>query len=166
MKFMRKTTAFVFAGASFAAAVYAAAATEATTSRIWTSDSLKNGNFNLSYATPDSDDVGVVMTCAPGQGTVNVFLSETSDKFKAGEKATAVLSAGPARLSFPVTFEPNEEAGVPSAEGDAPLNHPFFSQLKGAGKLTIAINGWTGSFPLKGVDEEAAKFIPACSKQE
>ena len=163
MKFMYKAAAFAVAGASFVSAVSAAAAPEAT-SRIWLAGGLKKAQPTLAYSTPESDDIGVILSCKGGGGTVKVFLSETSDKFKPGQTATVAWSVGSTKSSFSATFKPNEEAGVPSAEGSTPLNDPVLGQLKDAGKLTFSIDQWSESFPLKGIGEQAAKFVAACSK--
>jgi hypothetical protein len=162
MKLAYRTAALAMAGAALVST--AATAAPQTSSRVWVAGGLKKGDPSLSYSTPDSDDIGIVLSCKRGQGSVKIFISETSDKFKPNGTATGVLSVGSAKLSFSASFTPNEEAGIPSLEGSAPLKNELFSQLKGSGKLQISIDEWSDSFPLKGIDEQAAKFIAACSK--
>ena len=103
-----------------------------TDQRVWTLGGLEEKNADsiyLGYGVPESDDSLGSFTCAPGSGLVKIWIAETSDKLKAGDKATAILSVGEKTAKVAGKLVPNEEAGVPSFEGRLPAKDPIFAAM-------------------------------------
>jgi hypothetical protein len=118
----------------------------------------------LSYGVPDSEETVLSMRCVEHSGELSIFISDTSDTFKPGQKTTVSFSVGVVKASFPGEILANEMSGIPSAEVKAPVADPVFQAVKDTERLTIAINTWSNSVPLKGASAKMAEFITACSK--
>ncbi|MGD9542620.1 MAG: hypothetical protein AB7F41_02760 [Methylocystis sp.] len=139
-----------------------------TDQRVWTLGGLEekaSDSVYLGYGVPESDDSLGSFTCAPGSGVVKIWIAETSDKLKAGGKATALLSVGPQSAKVAGKLFPNEEAGVPSFEGRLPAKDPIFAAMAGGQTLDIAIGGAKRSAPLADASEKFRKFAAACAKR-
>src|SRR4051794_36288116 len=75
-------------------------------------------NAVLAYGIDNAEGTPIVFNCRAGSGAVGVFFSETSEAFKPGRSATATLTAGRVTAKMTGRLLPNEEAGVPSFEGN------------------------------------------------
>jgi len=156
----------VIAGALTLAMIIRAGAQ--TAQRVWTLGGLEEKDADsiyLGYGVPETDDSLGSFTCAPGSGSVKVWIAETSDKLKAGDKATATLSVGQKTAKVAGKLIPNEEAGVPSFEGRLPAKDPIFSAMTGGETLDIAIGGAQRTAPLADAAEKFRKFAAACAKR-
>lgn len=139
-----------------------------TAQRVWTLGGLEEKDADsiyLGYGVPESDDSLGSFTCAPGSGVVKVWIAETSDKLKAGDKATAIFSVGDKKSKVAGKLIPNEEAGVPSFEGSLPAKDPIFAAMTGGETLNIAIGGAQRTAPLADATEKFKKFAAACAKR-
>jgi len=139
-----------------------------TAGRVWTLGGLEEKDADsiyLGYGTPESDDSLGSFTCAPGSGVVKIWVAETSDKLKAGDKATAVLSVGQKTAKVAGKLVPNEEAGVPSFEGSFQAKEPIFAAMTSGETLSISIGGAQRTAPLAEAAEKFKKFAAACAKR-
>jgi hypothetical protein len=139
-----------------------------TDQRVWTLGGLEEKNADsiyLGYGVPESDDSLGSFTCAPGSGSVKIWIAETSAKLKAGGKTTAILSVGDKMAKVAGKLLPNEEAGVPSFEGSLPAKDPIFAAMAGGETLDIAVGGIKRSAPLADATEKFKKFAAACAKR-
>lgn len=155
-----------FAGALILAALSAARAEP--DARAWILGGLEDKNADsiyLGYGTPESDDSVVSFTCAPESGVAKIWISETSDKLKAGEKATALLAVGGTKAKAAGKLMPNEEAGVPSFEGRLPAKDPIFAAMAAGETLDLSVGAAKHSAPLAGASDKFQKFAAACAKR-
>jgi hypothetical protein len=139
-----------------------------TSQRVWTLGGLEEKDADsiyLGYGVPESDDSLGSFTCAPGSGVVKIWIAETSDKLKAGDKAAAIFSVGDKKSKVAGKLIPNEEAGVPSFEGSLPAKDPIFAAMAGGDTLNIAIGGAQRTAPLADATEKFKKFAAACAKR-
>jgi hypothetical protein len=139
-----------------------------TSQRVWTLGGLEEKDADsiyLGYGVPESDDSLGSFTCAPGSGVVKIWIAETSDKLKAGDKATAIISVGDKKSKVAGKLIPNEEAGVPSFEGSLPAKDPIFAAMSNGETLNIAIGGAQRTAPLADATEKFKKFAAACAKR-
>lgn len=136
--------------------------------RVWILGGLEDKNADsiyLGYGTPESDDSVVSFTCAPESGVMKIWISETSDKAKAGEKATALLAVGATKAKAAGKLMPNEEAGVPSFEGRLPAKDPIFTAMATGETLDLSVGSAKHSTPLAGDSDKFRKFAAACAKR-
>lgn len=136
--------------------------------RIWMSEGLekkKPTRIYLSYGVPESDDTTSSFSCKAGSGDVEVWVLETSDKLKAGKKASAVFSVGETKSTVAGALMPNEDAGVPSFKGKMPATDPLFAAMAQGKELVMTIGPSRQTAPLKGVAGKITKFIAACAKR-
>jgi hypothetical protein len=136
--------------------------------RVWTLGGLEEKDADsiyLGYGTPESDDSLGSFTCAPGSGVVKIWIAETSEKLKAGDKATASLSVGQKTAKVAGKLVPNEEAGVPSFEGSLQAKDPIFAAMTSGGTLNVSIGGAQRTAPLADATEKFKKFAAACAKR-
>jgi hypothetical protein len=136
--------------------------------RVWTLGGLEEKDADsiyLGYGVPESDDSLGSFTCAPGSGVVKIWIAETSDKLKAGDKATAVLSVGQKTAKVAGKLVPNEEAGVPSFEGSLQAKEPIFAAMTNGETLNISIGGAQRTAPLADAADKFKKFAAACAKR-
>ncbi len=139
-----------------------------TAERVWTLGGLEEKNADsiyLGYGVPETDDSLGSFTCAPGSGLVKIWIAETSDKLKAGDKATANLSVGEKTAKVVGKLVPNEEAGAPSFEGRLPAKDPIFAAMTSGETLEIAVGGAKRTAPLANASEKFKKFAAACAKR-
>lgn len=139
-----------------------------TDQRVWTLGGLEDKNADsiyLGYGVPETDDSLGSFTCAPGSGVVKIWIAETSDKLKPGNKATAILSVGEKTTKVAGRLAPNEEAGVPSFEGRLPAKDPIFAAMTSGETLGVAIGGAKRTAPLAAAAEKFKKFAAACAKR-
>ena len=152
---------------AFAGALILATSQRPTDQRVWTLGGLEEKNADsiyLGYGVPETDDSLGSFTCKPGSGAVKIWIAETSDKLKAGGKATAILSVGETKAKVAGKLMPNEEAGVPSFEGSLPAKDPIFAAMAGGETLVIAV-GPASDAPLTGAADKFKKFAAACAKR-
>lgn len=136
--------------------------------RVWTLGGLEEKDADsiyLGYGVPESDDSLGSFTCAPGSGVVKIWVAETSDKLKAGDKATATLSVGQKTAKVAGKLVPNEEAGVPSFEASLQTKDPIFAAMTSGETLNISIGGAQRTAPLADAVEKFKKFTAACAKR-
>jgi hypothetical protein len=139
-----------------------------TAQRVWTLGGLEEKDADsiyLGYGVPESDDSLGSFTCAPGSGVVKIWIAETSDRLKAGDKATATLSVGQKTTKVAGKLVANEEAGAPSFEARLPAKDPIFAAMTGGDTLNIAIGGAQRTAPLAEATEKFKKFAAACGKR-
>ncbi|TLG78736.1 hypothetical protein [Methylocystis sp. B8] len=139
-----------------------------TDARVWTLGGLEDKDADsiyLGYGVPESDDSLGSFTCAPGSGVVKIWVAETSDKLKAGDKATATLSVGQKTAKVAGKLVPNEEAGVPSFEASLQTKDPIFAAMTSGETLNISIGGAQRTAPLADAAEKFKKFTAACAKR-
>ncbi len=154
-----------FAGALILATLSSAQAEP--NARVWTLGGLEEKNADsiyLGFGVPETDDSLGSFTCKPGSGAVKIWIAETSDKLKAGEKATAILSVGETKAKVAGKLMPNEEAGVPSFEGSIAAKDPIFAAMVGGDTLVVAVGPAKHDAPLTGAGEKFKKFAAACAK--
>jgi hypothetical protein len=135
---------------------------------IWMLDGLKEKKptrISLSYGVPESDDTMSSFSCKAGSGDVEVWVLETSDKLKAGRKASAAFSVGETKSTVAGALLPNEDSGVPSFKGKMPATDPLFAAMTQGKEVAITIGPSRQTAPLKGAAEMIAKFIAACAKR-
>ncbi len=157
---------FVLAGVLFILALSGLGAQ--TAERVWTLGGLEEKDADsiyLGYGVPETDDSLGSFTCAPGSGVVKIWIAETSDKLKAGEKATAILSVGQKTAKVAGKLVPNEEAGAPSFEGRLTAKDPIFAAMTSGETLNITIGGAQRTAPLADATEKFKKFTAACAKR-
>jgi hypothetical protein len=159
MKISCRTAAFAAIGAVIAVPAFA----EGDPGRSWFAGASKE-DAALTYGTPESDDVVLTLNCVRGSGAVNIFIGETSEMFKPGQKTTVAFGVGAVKASFPGEFKVNEEAGVPSLEARAQAAAPVFAAMNDRETIALAIGAWNLKVPLKGVGAKAAEFVKACSR--
>jgi hypothetical protein len=136
--------------------------------RVWTLGGLEEKDADsiyLGYGVPESDDSLGSFTCAPGSGIVKIWVAETSDKLKAGDKAAAILSVGQKTAKVAGKLVPNEEAGVPSFEASLQVKDPIFAAMTSGETLSISIGGAQRTAPLADAAEKFKKFTAACAKR-
>lgn len=139
-----------------------------TDARVWTLGGLEEKDADsiyLGYGVPESDDSLGSFTCAPGSGVVKIWVAETSDKLKAGDKTTAILSVGQKTAKVAGKLVPNEEAGVPSFEGSLQVKDPIFAAMTSGETLNISIGGAQHTAPLADAADKFKKFTAACAKR-
>ena len=135
---------------------------------VWKLDGLEEKQptqIFLSYGVPDSDDTMNSFSCKPGSGDVEVWVSETSDKLKAGKKTSAAFSVGETKSTVAGVLMPNEEGGVPSFKGRMPATDPLFAAMALGKDLVMIIGPSRQSAPLQGAAEKVTKFMAACAKR-
>lgn len=151
-------------GAGLAAA---AAAQAEDAGRVWSlsgADARKGQPVYFGYGVPDSDDTLAAFSCDAGAGRARLFVAETSVKLKPGRPARATLAAGDARAEVPGKILPNEEAGVPSFEGELDPRDPIFAAMAKAARLSVTVGPSRQSAPLDGVGDKAARFAQKCAR--
>ncbi len=125
----------------------------------------KPAQIALSYGVPESDDTMSSFSCKAGSGDVEVWVLETSDKLKAGKKASAVFSVGETKSTVAGALMPNEEGGVPSFKGKVAATDPLFAAMAQGKELVMTVGPSKQTAPLKGAAEKIKKFIAACAKR-
>jgi hypothetical protein len=137
----------------------------AESAQIWTLDQGGKGERAiLNYGTPESDETTLTFSCIPRSGKVRLFVGETSDKLKPGDKAKAILAAGGVKTQAQGKILANEMAGVPSFEGVIDARDALFSALAPAETLAVAVGPSQTAVPLKGLGDKAARFAQSCAK--
>ncbi|MEM7425704.1 MAG: hypothetical protein AAF441_06385, partial [Pseudomonadota bacterium] len=122
-----------------------------------------NGKVTFYYGAKENNEIlSIFFSCAIQTGTVEVWLPETSQSYKAGEAACVTLAAGDAVSTFCGATSPNELAGIPSLTATAPINASIFGHLEGSGLLSILVDGGGSSVPLKSAGVKGSKFAKSC----
>jgi len=149
------------------ATVFATPCARAADERVWTLSGVEEKKADaivLTYGAPETDDSLGGFSCAPGSGLVKLWIAETSVKLRPGKSATAILSVGETSAKVAGKLMPNEEAGVPSFEGQLPANEPIFAALASGATLTVAVGSSKQTAPLKGAARKFTQFAAKCAR--
>lgn len=149
--------------AALVALATAGAARAEPDTAVW---SLEKGReaVSLTYSTPESDDIRMTFSCTPKSGKIDLWVSETDSKLKAGKKATAVVAVGDATARVEGKLETNEDAGAPSFSGEMRADDPVFAALATAREITTTVGRSKDTTPLKGAADKAREFVQKCAR--
>lgn len=154
-------------GAGFPAPAIAEA-----TGKIWyvdaaslAADGQARMQYGLSYGLPETDDMVIRLSCAPGSGMLNVLVPHTLQRMKRGSRSIARLTAGGTRWSIRGKILPNDESRDESFAGRAAFDPAEFLRLATADRLQISVGfGPAQSAPLAGAGEKFTQFSLTCAK--
>ena len=145
---------------SFAFCVLAGAAS--AQERQWTLDASDQDAF-LIFGVPESDDLGISLWCPIRQGMVNVFVPETGEAISAGKELIIILKAGEETAEIKGKTEQNLDAGVASAEGQIPADHPVFEAMTKEDRFRVTVGKEEIIFPL--MEADVAGLLELCRKE-
>ena len=122
----------------------------------WSFQQNEQEGAKLAYGAPSSDDVVLMMTCAPGSGRV-LLLAVTERP-----KEEIVLASGRARDRFSGELLPSELGGL-LLEARAEAQARSLAAFARTGKLTMAANGETVSLAAHGEERAGvSQFFQVC----
>ena len=115
------------------------------------------GEAKLAYGTPQSDDVPLMMACAPGSG--RVALSQGG--LRPGDGIA--LASGSHRTTFRGTAEPDQLSGGVWMTAEADAADPLLRSFRDTGRLVLAGPGGGGALHAGPADRDAiTRFFAAC----
>lgn len=122
----------------------------------WSFQQNEQEGAKLAYGAPSSDDVVLMMTCAPGSG--HVLLSAVTER----TREALVLASDGARDRFSGEVLPSELGGL-LLEAKAQARAESLAAFARTGKLSMAANGETVSLPARGGEREGVRrFFDTC----
>jgi hypothetical protein len=122
----------------------------------WSFQQDEHEGAKLAYGAPSSDDVVLMMTCAPGSG--HVLLSAVTER----TREEIVLASGGARDRFSGELLPSELGGL-LLEAKAQAEARSLTGFARTGKLSMAANGETISLAAHGEEREGvSQFFETC----
>ena len=122
----------------------------------WSFQQDEHEGTKLAYGAPSSDDVVLMMTCAPGSG--HVMLSAMTER----TREEIVLASGGARDRFSGEVLPSELGGL-LLEAKVEAEARSLAAFARTGKLTMAANGETVSLAAHGEERAGvSQFFQVC----
>lgn len=122
----------------------------------WSFQQDEQEGAKLAYGAPSSDDVVLMMTCAPRSG--HVLLSAMTER----TREEIVLASGSARDRFSAEVLPSELGGL-LLEARAEAKAESLAGFARTGKLSMAANGETISLPARDAEREGVRrFLETC----
>ncbi len=112
----------------------------------------------LAYGRAGSDDVGLMLQCRKGAGTVTV-----SDVLRQAPAPQLVLSSGGGRSVLSATVQPGQSAEPRIVEADAAVDAPALQGLRRSGRIEVAYG--EVRYSVRASAEEKAgvdRFFSAC----
>ena len=116
----------------------------------------------LQYATPDSDDAVLVISCEPGKRSMRIAEYIGSDSLVPGRTAHLKLASGTVTLDYAGQTVSNEMDGTVNIEVTIAPDPKLIAMLKTGTALTLDVAGRQASIPLKDAVKPAAEFEKAC----
>ncbi|RAK58599.1 hypothetical protein DJ021_01715 [Phenylobacterium hankyongense] len=120
----------------------------------WSLNSVEGEGLKLAYGEPDSDDVLVMLSCAPRSGQVALAVNAPE-----GAQATINLSSGRRSARYVAALEPNAGDGA-LAEVTARASDPVLANFGRTGELTVTVDGRSAALP--GDRTRAQRFLAGC----
>jgi hypothetical protein len=112
----------------------------------------------LAYGRPNSDEVGLMMTCVPHSGALAL-----SDVAEPGRKVLTLVS-GPARSDLAGASEPDPLTGGELIEAAATIGDPAIAGFARSGRLTVVHEDRRIAMPTSAADRTAVdRFFAACA---
>lgn len=133
---------------------------------VWFNGDNDQTSASLIFGSRESaEDISVAFTCTRGSGTIRLFVAETGETLKPGQKVSVTLTAGTGKVDAEGEVVPNEMAGGTSSNVDLPASAPVFATMtEAAGTLEIAVADAEISLPLKGIGTKATDLAAVCRK--
>lgn len=137
------------------AALCGCASTPAAPTYAWSHQQVEGEGEKLAYGAPNSDDVLLMMVCAPGSGRVLLSaLGETSD---------IVLASGKGRERFAGHAFPDDLGGS-VVEAEVPARAQVLSRFAETGELALVDQGQEYSLSAGVNDREGVqRFFQTCA---
>ncbi|HEY8616904.1 hypothetical protein [Phenylobacterium sp.] len=152
---MRRRAALSF----LAACTLSACAHEMTPSAMpgmaWSLHQVEGEGAKLAYGQPYTDNVVLMMSCAPGSGTVLV-----SANAPAGARPELTLASGSRSARYRAEIGPSMGEGA-VVEASAPASDAVLRRFADSGELAVAVNG--RSTPVPGDPAKARQFLATCA---
>jgi hypothetical protein len=112
----------------------------------------------LAYGPPNSDEVGLMLTCAPHAGAVLL-----SDEVEPG-RSTLTLIAGDKRADLRGAVAPDPASGSLLIEAAASLAEPALSAFRDTGRLSVVHHGRRIPMPASSGERLAVgRFFAECA---
>lgn len=111
----------------------------------------------LAYGAPASDDVVLMLTCAPHSG--EVIVATTS----AGDSDQIRLASAGQRAAFDGEAVPSAIGQGTYVEAAAPADHPALARFARTGELTLRDAGRSARLPVRAAERERIReFFASC----
>lgn len=112
----------------------------------------------LAYGRPNSDEVGLMMTCAPHSGSVLVSSDATAGQPR------LILASGKAVSTLQGSAEVDPLTGTTQAHASASLHDAALTGFARSGKLSVKRDGHALAMPASLGDRDAVRrFFSACA---
>lgn len=122
--------------------------------------SEEGGAAKLAYGVADSDDVGLMLECAKGSGTVQV-----SDQVGSNSAPQLILASSGGRSELKAEVEPGEFASFVTAS--APMATPALVGFRTSGKIEIGYAGQTYGLTARPAERAVVdRFFAACEGRQ
>ena len=128
--------------------------------REWIFDTNEEDAF-LTFAVPESDDIGISFWCRIQSGEARVFLPEAGEDIQPDRKVALTFSVAGKKYTFDAETSLNEEAGSTSAEAGIRADDKLFAAMRTADRFGVQIGSEEMIFPLGGADIES--FMRVCT---
>lgn len=142
-----------------AAFVMLAATAAFAQEREWIFDTNEEDAF-LTFAVPESDDIGISFWCRIQSGEARVFLPQAGEGLEPGQKTAFTFSVAGAKSTFDAEVTLNED-GSTSAEAGIRADDKLFAAMRTADRFGVHIGSEEMIFPLGGADIES--FVRVCT---
>jgi hypothetical protein len=153
---MRRRAAMSFVAACTLSACAHQQTPAAMPGMAWSLHQADGEGTKLAYGQPHSDNVVLMMSCAPGSGTVLVSANAAADA-----RPELELASGPRSARFRAEVGPAMGDGA-IVEASAPANSPVLQRFADSGDLAVAVSGRRTAVP--GDRTKARQFLASCQR--
>jgi hypothetical protein len=122
--------------------------------RQWSFDQTDKDAY-LVFGVPETDDVGLSFWCTQRSGRIKIFVPEGNLKLKPKEQVQVRFDVAAKTFRLKATAEANKEASSASLETEVPIDHPIFSALANADRITVRVKKRQDVFPTQDLDLSA-----------
>jgi hypothetical protein len=130
------------------------AATAMAQERQWSFDQTDKDAY-LVFGVPETDDVGLSFWCTQRSGKIKIFVPESSIGAKSGKEMQLRLDVANKTFRLKAAMEASSEGGAANLETELPVDHPIFTAIAEADRITVRVAKRRDVFPLQDVDLSA-----------
>ncbi|WP_374469059.1 hypothetical protein [Phenylobacterium sp.] len=120
----------------------------------WSLHEAEGEGAKLAFGQPYSDNVVLMMSCAPGSGTVLVSANAAADA-----RPELTLASGSRSARYRAEVAPGMGEGA-LVEASAPATDAVLQRFADSGELAVAVNGRRTAVP--GDKAKARRFLSSC----
>lgn len=132
---------------------------EAMPGMAWSLHASPQEGAKLAYGQPNSDNVVLMLTCAPASGRVTLSLLANAEN---APGAIELVSKG-RRARFEGQVGPAGLGAGAVVEAEAPAADPTLASFERTGELFVVENGRRATLPVKPAERQAvSSFFAAC----